>query len=447
MRKIGFFARASLLIATVVGCALADDGLIVRVSPSVVNTVAQHHGLKIVKQLKADGTYLVSGPAGVSSSSLLNGLKSDSLVQGAEVNNKVGLPPHSSAGANGKVKAPKLNYGAPLLNIVGAWAPYVNQWAVTDIRLPQAQTFGGGSGITVAVIDTAIDYTHPVLINSIDYANAYDAILSKQGTVNVSQETSPFVDQETSPFVDSAGNVVLNQETSPFVDQETSPFVDQETSPFVDQMPIAWGHGTMTAGLVHLAAPNAKIMPIRAFDDNGAGTMADVIASIQWAVDHHAKVISMSFSSPSASPALADAIAAANAAGVICVASVSNAHTTAPVYPAAINSVIGIGAIDQQDKASDFTDYGSDVFMGAPGVQITSTYPRNRYATGDGTSFATPLTAGAAAVLASRYNTNGASTAADLRNGVDSVSGSVKLGYGRLDVYKAVCKVSSNQCN
>ena len=99
----------------------------------------------------------------------------------------------------------------------------------------------------------------------------FDAINDKPGPVDINQETSPFVDQETSPFVDSAGNYVVNQETSPFVDQETSPFVDQETSPFVDRIPPGFGHGTMVAGIVHLVAPNVRIVPIRAFDDNGSG--------------------------------------------------------------------------------------------------------------------------------------------------------------------------------
>ena len=126
----------------------------------------------------------------------------------------------------------------------------------------------------------------------------FDAINDKPGPVGINQETSPFVDQETSPFVDSAGNYVVNQETSPFVDQETSPFVDQETSPFVDQIPPGFGHGTMVAGIVHLVAPNVRIVPIRAFDDNGSGTMADVIQSINWAVANGADVINMSFSAP-----------------------------------------------------------------------------------------------------------------------------------------------------
>jgi subtilisin family serine protease len=450
MKTIRFFAGAGLLLSALIsGARAGDDGLIIRVTPTQVNTVAKQHGLKIVKQLTAEGVYLANSATGVASSTLLQGLSSDPLVQHVEANQKVALPPHSSAGPNGKVKTPKLNYGAPMLSIPLAWAPYVNQWAVSTIGLPQAQQLSRGAGVRVAVIDTAIDFTHPVLAGSIDAVNAYDAILDLPGLVNVSQETSPFVDQETSPFVDSAGNVVLNQETSPFVDQETSPFVDQETSPFVDQMPIAWGHGTMTAGLVHLVAPNASIIPIRAFDDNGAGTVADVIESINWAVGKHVQVISMSFSAAGTSPELDSAIAAAVKANVICIASVSNAHTAAPVYPASNAGVLGIGATDQQDKAATFTDFGPDVALGAPGVQITSTYPRNHYATGDGTSFATPLTAGAAAAMLSSGATS-ATVATYLKSGADGVKGNVQLGAGRLDVCTSVSLAfgkSSNACN
>ena len=189
----------------------------------------------------------------------------------------------------------------------------------------------------------------------------------------------------------AAGNYVVNQETSPFVDQETSPFVDQETSPFVDQIPPGFGHGTMVAGIVHLVAPNVRIVPIRAFDDNGGGTMADVIQAINWAVASAVDVINMSFSAPHRSRELDAAIQAAIDANVICVASVANSGSASPVYPAALKGVIGVGATNSDDTAASFSDYGASVELGAPGVAIYSPYPNNAYASASGTSFATPF--------------------------------------------------------
>ena len=268
---------------------------------------------------------------------------------------------------------------------------------------------------------------------------------NKVGPVAINQETSPFVDQETSPFVDGAGNYVVNQETSPFVDQETSPFVDQETSPFVDQIPPGFGHGTMVAGIVHLVAPNVRIVPVRAFDDNGSGTMADVIQSINWAVANGADVINMSFSAPSYSRELDQAIQAAVAANVICVASVSNSGSTAPVYPAALRSVIGVGATNNDDTAAFFSDYGSDVALAAPGVAIYSPYPNNAYASANGTSFATPFVAGAAALLKSiDRNTNPGVAASYLDLGADSATGFLTKA-GRLDVLKTDRKATSKK--
>jgi subtilisin family serine protease len=284
----------------------------------------------------------------------------------------------------------------------------------------------------VAVIDTAIDSTHPVLSGVIDAG--FDAIKNTPGPIGVSQETSPFVDQETSPFVDAAGNYVINQETSPFVDQETSPFVDQETSPFVDKIPPGFGHGTMVAGIVHLVAPNVRIVPVRAFDDNGSGTIADVIQAINWAVAHDADVINMSFSAPQNSKELEAAIQNAIDANVICVASVSNSASPSPVYPAAIKNVIGVGATKDDDTAAAFSDNGSDVALAAPGVAIYSPYPNNAYASASGTSFATPFVAGTAALLKSiDRNMKPSVAAATLDAGANSTTG-FKKKVGRLDV-------------
>src|SRR5205085_7200936 len=122
-----------------------------------------------------------------------------------------------------------------------------------------------------------------------------------------------------------------------------------ETSPFVDSGAKAFGHATMVAGIVHLGAPGVRIIPIRAFKNDGFGSMADVVQAIYWAVDHGADVINMSFGSPDSSPELEAAIQYAASNKVICVASVSNQNSTAPSYPAALKNVIAVAATDQFD--------------------------------------------------------------------------------------------------
>jgi len=430
MKKILILARASLLTVILASGSFAANDLLVRVDPSLVNALAKQYGLKIEKQLKSgDGVYLVSVPAGIAASSVENALKQIPGVLNVESNVKVTLPKRSAS----KQAVVKPQNCTPTALVVGKYR-YISQSAVGITCLADAQKrFGGGSaGVHVAVIDTAVDSRHPALAGSLDAG--YDAIRDMNGPVNVNQETSPFVDQETSPFVDGAGNVVVNQETSPFVDQETSPFVDQETSPFVDQIPPGFGHGTMVAGIVHLVAPAVRIIPIRAFDDSGAGTMADVVQSIYWAISHGADVINMSFSAPSNSKELETAIKAAIDAKIICVASVSNSHSTAPVYPAALKDVIGVGATDDNDTAASFTDYGASVALAAPGVWIYSPYPNNAYAYSSGTSFATPFVAGTAALLKSTNRNMNPGNAADyLRQAADLAKG-FNSKAGRLDV-------------
>ena len=265
------------------------------------------------------------------STPIVNSLLQNPLIQGLEKNVTVVLPEF----ANGKPKRsiPDLKGGAPNLFLPGApWTPYLNQPANGIIRLADAQrAFGQGSGaISVAVIDTGVDHTHPVLLPAVNFWQGWDFTTNKpggSGNSDLNQETTPFVDQETTPFVDGTGSIIVNQETTPFVDQETTPFVDTK-------LPPAFGHGTMVAGIVHLVAPNARIIPIKAFSSDGSGSIADVIAAIYYATDQGASVINMSFSSPETSSELQRAISYAHSRGVVCVASVGNSGSGMNVYPA-----------------------------------------------------------------------------------------------------------------
>jgi subtilisin family serine protease len=435
MKKTQILARASLLLLAFSLHSFADDRLIIRVHPSVVNDVAKKHGLKIEKQITDDGVYVVTGPKNIPSSTVLSALKANALVQNAETNASVILPELSSAYAKSGHAFPKSVHATPSIPMIGAWTPYLTQPANTILRIPQAQSDfrAYGFGVTVAVIDTGIDYRHPVLIPVLDYFNAHNCV-TNSGDASLNQETLPWVDQETLPWVDATGTVVLNQETLPWVDQETLPWVDAGNN-----VPAAYGHGTMVAGIVHLVAPAARIMPIKAFNSDGSGTIADVAEGIYWAVDHGAKVINMSFSAPSTSSALNDAIAYAQKAGVICVASTANDNSPAVVYPANINPVIGVGASTNDDYRASFSNYGPDVEIWAPGVAVVSTYPQNRYAAGWGTSFSTPYVTGTVALMKSENSKENANQALkDVQKGAPKLKSPEVKTNGRLDVYDAV---------
>jgi len=310
------------------------------------------------------------------------------------------------------------------------WRGYVNQPANQLIRTNQTHAAFNvaGAGVVVAIIDTGVDPNHPVLKSVL--VNGYDF------TRNVSGG-SERADVNANPDTSSAQTAEVNQRTVAVLDQRTVAVLDGSNY-------SAFGHGTMTAGVVHLVAPQAKIMPLKAFSANGAGYDSDVLRAIYYAVQHGAKVLSMSFDYTSYSAELARAIKYANSKGVVSVASAGNDGLRTVVYPAGLPGVIDVASTSNWDVQSTFTNYGAPpVWMAAPGEGVMTTYPWGTYAAGWGTSFSTPLVAGTAALM---LGTNGGCTRPtsvpwDLA--VAHPIGDLDMGYGRLDTYQAVlaCRV------
>jgi hypothetical protein len=137
------------------------------------------------------------------------------------------------------------------------------------------------------------------------------------------------------------------------------------------------GHGTQMAliasGIVKpygAVAENESyipIIPIRAFDDNGYTTDFKIMDSINFALANNAKVVSLSWGSQTKSDLMEKAFAFANTKGLIIVASAGNEPTGKPVYPAAYQSVIGVGALDPHGKTWENSNYGNFVALYAPG--------------------------------------------------------------------------------
>ena len=231
-----------------------------------------------------------------------------------------------------------------------------------------------------------------------------------------------------------------SQEQEPaFVQQSTAAVLDQSTAAVLDGGPYsAFGHGTMTSGLVHLVAPKAKILPLKAFSSNGTGYLSNIIAALYYAVQHDANVVNMSFDLSTPSAALSQAISSANKAGVVLVAAAGNENTKSAVYPAAFNgSVVGVASTTDWDARSSFSNYGStDVWIAAPGEYIISTFPGGTYASASGTSFSSPLVAGTAALLIhAKPSLNQKQAASALSHAIQLTP---DLNHGRLDVYQAV---------
>jgi subtilisin family serine protease len=193
----------------------------------------------------------------------------------------------------------------------------------------------------------------------------------------------------------------------------------------------------MTAGLVHLVAPTAKILPLKAFGANGSGYESNVIRAIYYAASNNAKVISMSFSFTTSSSEMANALSTANSKGIICVASAGNDGKEIKVYPASLSQVMGVASTSDTDVQSSFSNYGSQVvWVAAPGEDVMSPYPGGTYASSSGTSFSAPLVAGTAALLVNVSTTVNESSAASAIAHAKWLS--TNLNNGRLDTYQAV---------
>lgn len=168
------------------------------------------------------------------------------------------------------------------------------------------------------------------------------------------------------------------------------------------------GHGTHCAGVIGAAengagvvgvAPECELIVGKVLGDNGSGLSTWIAAGIDWAVEQGADVISMSLGSPAADARIKAAVDRATAKGVIVVAAAGNEGPEGTVgYPAGFAGVVCVAAVDNKLATAKFSSRGPAVYVAAPGVNIRSCYPGDRFATMSGTSMATPYVAGCAAL-------------------------------------------------
>jgi len=313
--------------------------------------------------------------------------------------------------------------------------------ARADIHAPEAWDLGTGSkDIIVAVIDTGVDYTHPDLA-----PNMWVNEAEKNGTTGVDDDGNGYVD-------DIYGYDFCNNDGNPMDD---------------------FFHGTHCAGTIGAVGNNTlgvagvcwnvKIMALKFLSSSGSGYTSDAIKCIDYAKKMGAKIASNSWGGGGYSQALKDAIDAAGAAGMLFVAAAGNSGTnndTTPTYPGSYTSsnVISVMATDKTDSKAYFSCYGlNSVDVGAPGVNITSTFPTymtaamsahsfsTYYGTISGTSMATPHVAGACALIWSRDPLLSASEVKNvLFNSVDKVPAFATLCStgGRINVYNALLSVT-----
>jgi len=305
-----------------------------------------------------------------------------------------------------------------------AWEGYLQQPANDIVRL--RDTHCGlretGAGV-VAVIDTGVDTDHPTLKPWL--VDGYDFTRNVSGG-NETADTS--VKQSSAAVLD--GVYAVNSSTLAVVDQSSAAVLD-------DPGQADFGHGTMVAGVVHLAAPTAKIMPLKSFGPDGQGYTSDILRALYYATQKGAKVLNMSFSRPTSSAELKRAIDNAVGKGLVAVASAGNDGSSSAVYPAAYGNVIGVASTSNADTRSSFSNYGTtDVWVAAPGEGIITTYPWGSFAAAWGTSFSAPYVSGEAALLVGMQNGASNSQVSSLVSHAKRLT--YDLNYGRVDFYQAI---------
>ena len=432
------FARAFVVTAAVlaavltapIGAAGTPQRFIVRAAAGVLDGAAAITQACVLLGCRVnyglDGSlgrlFLVTTTRVVSADAYVTSLRSLSwLVGDAEVDQTVRTQGETAANP-----PPALLDSEPVSFYGGSVrGGYLRQPAADILGLAAArQQFGvTGRGITVAVIDTGVDPSHPALANVL--LAGYDYTRDRAGASERGD-----ISQSTVAVVDGVSPAWVNQSTVAVVDQSTVAVVD-------DGAHQGFGHGTMVAGVVHLTAPEASILPLKAFNADGSGYASDVLRAVYAAVKANAKVINMSFSFSTSSMELQRALDYAASRGVVSVASVGNNADRVLMYPAALATVIGVASTNDADTLSLFSNYGPDTaWIAAPGEAIVTTYPFGTYAAAWGTSFSAPFAAGAAALLAQTATGLTSADAHDAEGHAKWIS--YEVSRGRLDVAAAI---------
>ena len=259
-----------------------------------------------------------------------------------------------------------------------------------DLLRTRGIAAGGDSSVVVAVIDTGVDYTHEDLKDNI--------------WVNTKEIPGNGIDDDGNGYIDDVYGVDLETGRDSGMDDN--------------------GHGTHVAGIIaasnnHIGvvglAYNVKLMPIKAGMASGFFNQSQIAKGILYAYNNGADVINMSFGGSASTIAVQDALETAYTRCVLVAAAGNDAMPnegrpiTAPTYPAALSYVMGVMSVDIRGVESGFTNYDVAAYSSveyevyAPGSQILSTIPGNRYATWSGTSMAAPYVSAMAALLRSAY--------------------------------------------
>lgn len=270
---------------------------------------------------------------------------------------------------------------------------YYVQYAQSLIEIPSGLQMAMGDGQVIAQIDNGVDFAHPALSGHLSELG-YD-----------------FVDSDIDPVYE-AGDFD--------------------------------GHGTFSAGLLALGAPHAMILPIRALDSDGRGTVFDICLGVEHAGLLQASVICLGFSLSVDDRILRGTLLRADSTGAIIVAPAGNDSTALPAYPAAYPFVVGVGATDATDILAPFSNWGASVDVCAPGVNIYSALPGGDvWGWWNGTSFSAPLAAALVSLVRELHPSAPSDACVEIikwgSEPIDTLNATYagSLGEGRIDYARA----------
>jgi subtilisin family serine protease len=324
----------------------------------------------------------------------------------------------------------ELNYRVHALEVPDD-EKWPQQWALPNIRAPQAWDIAHCDGTLVAVLDSGAYLAHP------DLAQVW--------WNNPGEVPGNGLDDDGNGKVDDVHGWHFFQDCADGGCQpRQNALLDDDN-----------GHGTHVAGIVAAQTGNglgvagaswgARVMVVKVLDASGDGYYSDVAAGLRYAADSGARVINLSFGGDERSQLLQDAADYAQQQGALLVAAAGNDGLEVD-YPAACRHVMAIAATDSSDSRLSLSSNGPEVDIAAPGEGIVSTWLRPAlYWFRRGTSMAAPHVSAAAALLWSWEPELDASEVQErLESGADDVNADSDpgwdpyLGWGRLNMHRTL---------
>jgi serine protease len=315
---------------------------------------------------------------------------------------------------------------------------YPQQWHLPQIHAPEAWAFTqGDSSVVIGIDDTGVDIDHEDLKSNV-WHNPGEMGLDSHG--NDKQNNG--VDDDDNGFID---------------DWQGWDFYGQDNNPRPGP-----DHGTHVAGLaaavtnnnigVAGVAPHCRLLPIKVSPDaSSSDKILFGYEGIVYAADLGARIVNCSWSGSGYSQAGQDVITYATQKGTLVVAAAGNSNANIDVaaeYPAAYTGVLAVGSTRSGDFKSSFSNFGYAVSVSAPGENILSSLPGNTYNFYDGTSMASPIAAGVAALVASQNpGYTPLQIGQQVRISADNIDALNPyyphlMGFGRVNAYRALTYTS-----